>query len=248
MTRGGPRSAARAAVVTGGARRIGAAIARRLALGGFSVVVTYRDSRAEAEALAAEIGGKACFLDLEAPRGLSRLAGIVEKSYGRLDLLVHNAAVFSRTPVGSVSDREWDRIFAVNVRGPFLLTQRLLPLLRWRRGGGRSCASCARGTGPSVDGGAVLFVGDAGARRMWPGYLPYCLSKLAMEAQARAWKKTLSPGVRVGIVRPGFALIPPGFPQDAWERLRSRGGSPGLDSPAKVAGAVLRFAQRGRYN
>lgn len=231
MTRGGPRSAARAAVVTGGARRIGAAIARRLALGGFSVVVTYRDSRAEAEALAAEIGGKACFLDLEATRGLSRLAGIVEKSYGRLDLLVHNAAVFPRTPVGSVSDRDWDRIFAVNVRGPFLLTQRLLPLLRGRRGGG-----------------AVLFVGDAGAPRMWPGYLPYCLSKLAMEAQARAWRKTLSPGVRVGIVRPGLALIPPGFPESAWERLRSRGGSPGLDSPAKVAAAVLRFAQRGRYN
>ncbi len=231
MTRSGPRSAARAAVVTGGARRIGAAIARRLALGGFSVVVTYRDSRAEADALAAEIGGKACFLDLEAPRGLSRLAGIVEKSYGRLDLLVHNAAVFHRTPVGSVTDREWDRIFAINVRGPFLLTQRLLPLLRGPR-----------------DRGAVLFVGDAGAGQMWPGYLPYCLSKLALEAQARAWRKVLSPGVRVGIVRPGLALIPPGFPEEAWERLRSRDGRPGLDSPAKVAGAVLRFAQGGRYN
>lgn len=230
MTRGGPRSAARAALVTGGARRIGAAIARRLALGGFSVVVTYRDSRAEAEALAAEIGGKACFLDLETPRGLSRLAGVVEKSYGRLDLLVHNAAVFPRTPVGSVSDREWDRVFAINVRGPFLLTQRLLPLLR------------------GTPGGAVVFVGDAGARQMWPGYLPYCLSKLALEAQARAWRKVLSPGIRVGIVKPGLALIPAGFPEAAWERLRSQGGRPGIDSPAKVAGAVLRFARGGRYN
>jgi len=240
MTRSGPRSAARAALVTGGARRIGAAIARRLALGGFSVVVTYRDSRAEAEALAAEIGGRACFLDLEAPRGLSRLAGIVEKNFGRLDLLVHNAAVFPRTPAGSVSDRDWDRIFAINVRGPFLLTQRLLPLLRRARGAGRLRLPNS--------GGAVLFVGDAGARQMWPGYLPYCLSKLALEAQVRAWRKVLSPGIRVGIVRPGLALIPPGFPEEAWERLRSRGGRAGLDSPAKVAGAVLRFAQGGRYN
>ena len=231
MTRSGSRGAARAALVTGGARRIGAAIARRLALDGFSVVVTYRDSRAEAEALAAGIGGKACFLDLEAARGLSRLAGIVEKSYGRLDLLVHNAAVFPRTPLGTVSERDWDRIFAVNVRGPFLLTQRLLPLLRGPRGGG-----------------AVLFIGDAGAKRMWPAYLPYCLSKLALEAQARAWRKVLSPGIRVAIVRPGLALIPPGFPHEAWERLRSGSERPGLDSPAKVAGAVLRFARGGRYN
>ncbi len=229
MTRSGPRSAARAAVVTGGARRIGAAIARRLSLAGHSVVVTYRDSRAEAEALAAEIGGKACFLDLEAPRGLARLAGIVEKAHGRLDLLVHNAAVFPRTPLGSVSGEEWDRIFAVNVRGPFLVTQRLLPLLRASRG-------------------AVVFLGDAGAHRMWPAYLPYCLSKLALEEQARAWRKILSPRVRVGIVRPGLALIPPGFPEEAWERLRSRGGRAGLDSPAKVAGAVLRFARATPYN
>ncbi|MGE5663862.1 MAG: SDR family oxidoreductase [Deltaproteobacteria bacterium] len=231
MTRTGARKAARAAVVTGGARRIGAAIARRLAFAGFSVVVTYRESRAEAEALAAETGGRACFLDLEAPRGLSRLAGIVETAYGRLDLLVHNAAVFPRTPLGSVTDRDWDRIFAVNVRGPFLLTQRLLPLLRAPR-----------------RGGAVVFLGDAGAERLWPAYLPYCLSKLALEAQARAWRTLLSPRVRVGIVRPGLALIPPGFPEEAWSRLRSKSGRPGLDSPAKVAGAVLRFALRGRYN
>ncbi|MGE5188739.1 MAG: SDR family oxidoreductase [Gemmatimonadota bacterium] len=231
MTRAGARNAAPAAVVTGGARRIGAAVARRLALAGFSVVVTYRESRAEAEALAAETGGKACFLDLEAPRGLSRLAGIVETVHGRLDLLVHNAAVFPRTPLGSVTERDWDRIFAVNVRGPFLLTQRLLPLLRAPRGGG-----------------AVLFLGDAGAGRLWPAYLPYCLSKLALEAQARAWRKLLFPKVRVGIVRPGLALVPPGFPEDAWARLRARGGRPGLDSPAKVAGAVLRFARGRRYN
>ncbi len=230
MTRSGPRRAARAALVTGGARRIGAAIARRLAGAGYSVVVTYRDARAEAEALAEAIGGRACFLDLDAPRGVSRLAGVVDRVCRRLDLLVHNAAVFPRTPLGSVSDRDWDRIFAVNVRGPFLVTQRLLPRLR------------------AAPEPAVVFIGDAGAARMWPAYVPYCLSKLALESQARAWRKLLSPGVRVGIVRPGLALIPPGFPREAWERLRSGAPRRGLDSPAKVAGAVLRCARGGRYN
>jgi len=231
VTPGGARSAPRVAVVTGGARRIGAAIARRLARDGFSVVVTYRESRDEADALAAEIGGAACPLDLEAPRSPSRLAGLVERRHGRLDLLVHNAAVFPRTPPGSVSARDWDRVFAVNVRGPFLLTQRCLLLLRAARGGG-----------------AVVFVGDAGARRLWPAYLPYCLSKLALEAQARAWRDLLAPAVRVGVVRPGLALIPPGFPREAWERLRAGRARAGLDSPAKVAGAVLRFARGARYN
>ncbi len=216
----------RVALVTGGGRRIGAAISRRLSGVGFSVLITCRGSGTEARELAREIGGKSRFLDLRQPRGFSRLARILETEYGRLDLLVHNAAVFPRTPAGSVSREDWDAVFDVNLRGPFLLTQSLLPLLRRAPGGG-----------------AVLFVGDAGAGSLWPAYLPYCLSKLALEAQARAWRRILSPGVRVGVVRPGLALIPPGFPRKEWERLRSLDRPRGPDSPEKVAGAVLRFAR-----
>jgi len=129
--------------------------------------------------------------------------------------------------VGNVSLREWDGIFAVNLRGPFLLTQELLSLLR------------------ANPGGAVLFLGDAGAANLWPGYLPYCLSKLALAHQAAAWEKILAPQIRVGVVKPGFALVPPGFPEGEWQRLRSRGGVRGPDTPGKVAGTVLRFLRRG---
>jgi pteridine reductase len=221
----------RVALVTGGGRRIGAAISRRLSRDGFSVVLTCRESRVDAAALAREIAGKACFLDLRRPRGFPRLARLLEREYGRLDLLVHNAAVFPRTPAGSVSPEDWDAVFDVNLRGPFLLTQSLLPLLRLAPGGG-----------------AILFIGDAGAGKLWPVHLPYCLSKLALEAQARAWRRILPPGIRVGIVRPGLALIPPGFPREEWDRLRSLDGPRGPDSPEKVAGAVLRFARGERYN
>lgn len=218
----------RVALVTGGARRIGAAISRRLSREGFLVVLTYRESRKEAETLAREISGRAVYLDLRRPRGFPRLAKLLEREYGRLDLLVHNAAVFPRTPAGSVSPEEWDAVFDVNLRAPFLLTQSLLPLLLRSR-----------------DGGAVLFLGDAGARRLRPARIPYCLSKLALEAQARAWGKVLPPGIRAGVVRPGLALIPPGFPRGEWDRLRSLDRPPGPDSPEKVARAVSRFA-RGR--
>jgi pteridine reductase len=215
------------ALVTGGGRRIGAAISRRLSRAGFLVVLTYRSGRREADAIAEEIAGRAHLLDLGRPERFSRLARILDQEHGRLDLLVHNAAVFLKTPSGSVSRRDWDSVFAVNLRGPFLLTQTLLPLLR------------------RTQGSAVVFLGDAGAKRLWPAYLPYCLSKLALEEQARALRNILSPGIRVGIVRPGLALIPPGFPEEAWERLRSRPGARKMDTPEKVADAVLRFARGG---
>lgn len=221
-------SGGQVALVTGGARRIGAAISRELARRGFTVGISWRTSRAEAVALAREVGGRAYRLDLARPGSIRGFAETVTRTLGRVDLLVHNAAVFPRTPVATVSPEVWDRIFAANLRGPFLLTRALLPLLRKARGGG-----------------AVLFLGDAGAGRLWPAHLPYCLSKIALERQAAAWKSMLEPAIRVGVVKPGLALIPEGFPKEEWDRLRARGGVRGPDSPGKVAAAVLRFA-RGR--
>ncbi len=217
------RHGGKVALVTGGARRIGAAISRRLARGGFTVALTYRASRREAISLAREIDGRAYPLDLLRPAAVPRLVQAVEAEFGRLDLLVHNAAVFPRTPVGGISAREWDAVFAVNLRGPFLLTQAFLPLLR------------------AAPRGAVVFLGDAGAVKMWPGHLPYCLSKVALARQADAWRRILAPGIRIGLVKPGLALIPPGFPEGQWRLLRSRGDVRGPDSPDKVAGSVLRF-------
>jgi NAD(P)-dependent dehydrogenase (short-subunit alcohol dehydrogenase family) len=226
MTSGGGK----VALVTGGGRRIGAAVSRALGKAGYDVVLTYRSSRGEAAAIAGEVDGAALPLDLSRPASFRRLAGRIRDSRGRLDLLVHNAAVFPRTPVDALTAAEWDAVFSVNLRGPALLTGALLPLLRDTRGAG------------------VVFLGDANAGDLWPGYLPYCLSKLALERLARGLRKILAPDVRVGLVRPGFALAPPGFPRDRWERLRAREGRRGIGSPEGVARAVLRFAKGGDYN
>lgn len=223
-------SGGQVALVTGGARRIGAAISRELARRGFTVGITWRASRADAISLAREIGGRAFALDLARPGSIRGFAERVARTLGRVDLLVHNAAVFPRTPVATVSPEAWDGIFAVNLRGPFLLTRALLPLLRSAPGGG-----------------AVLFLGDAGAGRLWSAHLPYCLSKIALERQAAAWKTMLTPAIRVGIVKPGLALMPERFPKREWDRLRARGGPRGPDSPGKIAAAVLRFARRREY-
>jgi len=215
------------ALVTGGSRRIGAAISRALAKDGYEVVLTYRASAAEGKALAARIGGSAVPLDLSRPSTFRRFADRLGRKYGRLDLLVHNAAVFPRTPVGETSPVAWDAVFDVNLRGPFLLTGALLPLLRKGRGGA-----------------GVLFLGDANASDLWPGYLPYCLSKLAVPPLAAGLRNALPPGVRVGVVRPGLVLPPDGFPAKRWERLlASMAGRRGIRTVEGVARAVLHFAR-----
>jgi pteridine reductase len=213
------------ALVTGGGRRIGAAISRALAGAGYTVVPTYLSARSEASSLAARIGGKAWRLDLSRPGTFGAFAERFGSAYGRLDLLVHNAAVFPRTPLASVRPAEWDAVFAVNLRGPVLLTRAFVPLLE---------------RGP--EGAAVCFVGDAGARELWPSYLPYCLSKIALESFAAALPRTLRAGIRVGVVRPALVLPPPGFPQARWEALRRRDRR-GIRTPQGVARAVLLFAR-----
>ena len=227
-----PEARGKVALVTGGSRRIGAAISRALAESGYTVVLTYRTSSREGKSLAARIGGSAVPLDLSRPSTFGGFAARMGREPGRLDLLVHNAGVFPRTPVDAVTAAAWDAVFAVNLRGPFLLTRALLPLLR-----------------KSPGGAGVLFLGDARAGELWPGYLPYCLSKLAVERLAAGLRKTLSPGVRVGVVRPGLAMPPEGFPEERWKRLRAkkRGGR-GIGTPEGIAGAVLRFARAGKYN
>jgi len=225
------RARGKVALVTGGSRRIGAAISRALAKAGYEVVLTYRASAREGKSLAAKIGGSAVPLDLGRPSTFGRFAARLDRKFGRLDLLVHNAAVFPRMPVDEATTAAWDAVFAVNLRGPFLLTRALLPLLR-------------KGRGP-----AVLFLGDANAFELWPGYLPYCLSKLAVPRLAAGLRKALSPGVRVGVVRPGLVLPPDRFPAKRWDRLRAeKAGRRGIRTPEGVARAVLRFAGAGSYN
>ena len=220
----GASGGGKVALVTGGGRRIGAAICDALGEAGYIVLPTWFTSRKEARTLAAVWGGKPFRLDLSRPETFRRFAGRLASEYGRLDLLVHNASVFTRTPLSSVSPAAWDEAFAVNLRGPSFLTRELLPLMA-----------------SSPEGAGVCFICDAEARRLWPSYLPYCLSKIALEAFAKGLKKTVPPGIRVGVVRPGLVLPPPGFAREQWERLRRRNSS-GIRTVAGVCRAILQFA------
>ena len=138
--------------VTGAAKRIGRSIAIELARRGARVAVHYHRSHEEAVATAAECGGKAFRADLCCVDQIRNLFGEIGRSYGRLDALVNNAAVFRQVDPLEATEEDWDSIHAVNLRGTFFCCQQAARLMR-RTGGGASSTSvrsAAFAPGPST--------------------------------------------------------------------------------------------------
>lgn len=184
-----------AALVTGAARRIGAAIARRLHAAGYDLCLHHLDSAAEVAELAAELESARAgsVLVVRADLGqFDRLPELVAASvgrFGRLDALVNNASRFYPTPQGTVSPSQWEDLFAVNARAPFFLAQAAAPHLRAAHG-------------------AIVNLADVYAGRPLPGHAPYSAAKAALVSLTRSLALDLAPQVRVNAVAPGAILWP----------------------------------------
>ena len=179
-----------AALVTGSARRIGAAIARRLHAAGFDLALHYRDSAGEAQALASELesarAGSVVLLQADLAQ-FDRLPELVAKAvgrFGRLDALVNNASAFYPTPFGATTPAQWDELFAINARAPFFLAQAAAPHL-------------------ASANGAIVNIADIYAERPLRGHAVYAMGKAALLQLARALALELAPQVRVNGVAPG---------------------------------------------
>jgi 3-oxoacyl-[acyl-carrier protein] reductase len=189
MTRNG-KLAGKVALVTGGSRGIGAAVAVRLAEEGADVVLTYEQAADRAAEVVARIEsagarGLAIRADCAVP---SEVEGAVERAvgaFGRLDVLVNNAAVFLAAPLEELSAEQVDRTLAVNVRGPFTAAQ-----------------AAARHMGR---GGRIVNVGsNVGERAVFPGLTLYAMSKTALGGLTRGLARELGPrGITVNLVHPG---------------------------------------------
>jgi 3-hydroxybutyrate dehydrogenase len=199
----------RGAVVTGGGRGIGAAVARALAEAGARVVVAARTA-GEIEAVAAELGAlgldvQAVACDVSDPAAIDRLAVEAGRRVGRVDVLVNNAGISSSAPVKSQSLEEWRRLFAVNVEGLFLVTRAFLPGMA-ERGWGRvlNVASIAGRTG------APYIAAYAATKHAVVGFTRSC----AAEVAAR--------GVTVNALCPGYVATP--MTDRSVERIVARTG------------------------
>jgi pteridine reductase len=185
----------KAVLVTGGAKRIGAAICRRLHAAGAQVAVHYRSSRQEAQALCDELnelrsGSAAIFqadlLDLDA---LPPLVNEIVDKFGRLDALINNASSFYATPLAEVDEQKWDDLLGTNLRAPLFLAQAAAAELRRRHG-------------------AIVNIADIHAERPMFGYLLYSVAKAGLVALTRALAQEMAPQVRVNAIAPGVIIWP----------------------------------------
>ncbi len=194
-------------LVTGGAKRVGAAISRRLHAAGAAIAVHYHSSRSEALALVSELNelradsAHAVRADLVRTRDLPELVQKTVRHFGRLDALVNNASSFFATPLGEISDAHWDDLMGTNLKAPLFLAQAAASELRRNHG-------------------AIVNIVDIHAERPMQGHLLYSVAKTGLSGLTRALAQELAPFVRVNAVAPGVILWPEGGEWQDEERRR----------------------------
>jgi NAD(P)-dependent dehydrogenase (short-subunit alcohol dehydrogenase family) len=216
------------ALVTGGARRVGAHLVRALAGRGYAVAIHYRGSAAAAESLAEEIergGGTAVPIrcDLLDPEQLEELAAAAETAIGPLRVLVNNAATFEPDRAADFTLPGWDRQLAVNLRAPVVLARAFARLL------------------PGDFTGLVVNLLDERIAAPTKAYFSYTLSKLALAAATELLAAALAPRVRVNGIAPGLTLISGAQTQADFERLIHRTPLEKGSSLEAIAQALVYF-------
>jgi pteridine reductase len=217
--------AGRVVLVTGAGQRVGRAIAVALGAQGMRVVVHYNESvngARDTARLIERAGGSVALVraDLTDVAACERLIDALVLEHGELHTLVNSAAMMRRTPIGAVTESEWDAMFALNVRAPFFLAQHAAPALRSARG-------------------SVVNIADLAAFETWSGYVPHGMTKAAVVQMTRALANALAPEIRVNAVAPGVVLLPEGFDEATAEHLRRTTPLRRIGTPDDVAEAVV---------
>ena len=219
-----------AGAIVVGARRIGAVVARRLADEGVNLAIVYRASRAEAEALAAEVAPKVervavAQADAASEADAKRAVAEAEAALGRVDFVVNLASDYPRDPLDALDAGAWERAMA-DARAAFLLSV-------------HASRAMARNPGPTR--GHIVQFGDwAAGRTPYRGYLPYLTAKAAVHFMTRAFAVELAPqGILVNAVLPGPTMRPPDIAAEEWEARLARDVPLGRESSADEIAEVV---------
>src|SRR5450759_4340995 len=196
------------ALVTGGASRLGKALAVTLASRGYAVALTYFKSEAQAAVTADELRqyGQPVYpiqVDLTAPSEVKRLFHTLSGLPHPLKVLVNSAGIMPRSDIRTLSVDAWDATLALNLRAPFLCSQEAAHLMA--------------GTG-----GSIINLSDAGLSRPWTSYPDYQVSKSGLEMLTRLLARALAPAIRVNAIAPGLILENEAVEPEEWARLVDR--------------------------
>ncbi len=215
-------------LITGGAKRVGAAICRRLHAEGANLMIHYRSSVGEARALAGELNDQrpesAALVqaDLLKVAGLPNLVHSAVKTFGGLDVLINNASSFFPTMVGEITEAHWDDLMGTNLKAPLFLSQAAAPELKKRRG-------------------CIVNITDIHAERPMKSYVVYSAGKAGLVSLTKSLARELGPEVRVNGVAPGPIMWPeddPMFDQVSRQRIVSHTILKRTGGPDDIARAV----------
>jgi pteridine reductase len=223
------------ALITGAARRVGAEIARVLHGAGANVVLHYRSSAEDAARLAAELNATRpasaalAECDLLDVGQVKQLPAEAQQAFGGLDILVNNASTFYPTPVGDITEIDWDDLVGTNLRAPLFLAQAAAPLLHERQG-------------------LIINIADIHGLRPLRRYPVYSIAKAGLVMLTRALARELGPHVRVNAVAPGPVMWPEdGLDEALQAKITQRTALKRTGSPEDVARVCLFFAAGAPY-
>ncbi len=197
---------AKTALITGGAKRIGAALVEALHQQGMNIIFQYHSSNNQAQNLLNRLNRKrknsviGVCADLQSFNTYQTLAEAVETQFGQLDVLINNAAGFFPTPIDQAKEVDWDKLMTVNAKAPFFLVQNCHALLRKNQG-------------------CIINITDVYADKPVIDYSIYCASKAALTSLTLSMAQSYAPEIRVNAIAPGAILAPENDPQTAMQSV-----------------------------
>ena len=222
-------------LITGAAKRIGAVIARTLHAAGANVAIHYFSSSTDADGLVDELNAEradsaiALQADLRSTAAIGTLVEKMVAATGRIDVLINNASTFYPTPLGTITEDQWDDLICANLKAPLFLSQAALPHLREAKG-------------------VIINIVDVHSQRPLRHHVVYGPAKAGLAMLTRSLAKDLGPDIRVNGVSPGAILWPEeGLPEKTQASIIREIALKRVGAPADIAGAVLYLVRDATY-
>lgn len=222
------------ALVTGAAVRLGRTIALTLAREGAGVVVNYNTSQKQADQVVKEITrlkSKAIAIkaDISRAEDVHRLVDRAVREFQRIDLLINNAGIFVRAPLKELTEEIWDRTLNTNLKGPFLVSQKVAEVMLPQKSG------------------KIINVSSLGGIRAWPSYMHYCASKAGVIMLTKCLALALAPYIQVNSIAPGTGFFPEDFTDKQREKIIAKIPLKKLGSAQEIADLVVFLATNSEF-